>query len=101
MGYLKTSLLRRHLSKREQRLALISFVLLGASVLMMWTIVPGSASSEITIGRVPNPPLALDLTSLPGDLRAIPVPTPSNLGDYVRDEALARALGKALFWDMQ
>ena len=26
---------------------------------------------------------------------------PANLGDFVRDPALARALGKALFWDMQ
>ena len=29
------------------------------------------------------------------------VPGPSNLGDFVRDPAMAIALGKALFWDMQ
>jgi cytochrome c peroxidase len=29
------------------------------------------------------------------------VPTPPNLNDFVRDPAMARALGKALFWDMQ
>src|SRR4051812_39648775 len=54
-----------------------------------------------TISRVPNPPLSSALTSLPGDLRSVPVPGPSNLNDFVRDPAMARALGKALFWDMQ
>ena len=51
--------------------------------------------------RVPNPPLASDLTNLPGDLRAISVPGPGNLSEFVRDPAMALALGKALFWDMQ
>jgi cytochrome c peroxidase len=53
------------------------------------------------IPRVPNPPLATDLASLPGDLRAIAVPEPPNLGEFVKDVAVARVLGKALFWDMQ
>jgi len=34
-------------------------------------------------------------------LANVPVPRPSNLADFVRDEAVAGALGKALFWDMQ
>src|SRR5687768_949499 len=34
-------------------------------------------------------------------LSALPIPRPSNLGDYVRDEKAAEVLGKALFWDMQ
>jgi cytochrome c peroxidase len=54
-----------------------------------------------TIARVPNPPLTSDLVNLPGDLRAIPVPEPPNLSEFVRDVEMARALGKALFWDMQ
>jgi cytochrome c peroxidase len=54
-----------------------------------------------TIPRVGNPPLAADLSNLPGDLRAVAVPGPSNLSEFVRDVAMARALGKALFWDMQ
>ena len=58
-------------------------------------------TAEVTILRVPNPPLADDLKNLPGDLRAAAVPGPSNLGDFVRDPVMARALGKALFWDMQ
>ncbi len=52
------------------------------------------------IPRVPNPPLASDLASLPGDLRGVAVPGP-DLTDYVVDRNAAIALGKALFWDMQ
>ncbi len=55
----------------------------------------------VTIARVPNPPLAADLANLAGDLRAIAVPEPTNLGDSVSDKTAAIALGKALFWDMQ
>jgi cytochrome c peroxidase len=57
--------------------------------------------SRITIPRVPNPPAATDLPFLAGDLRAIQVPLPPNLGDFVADRQAAIALGKALFWDMQ
>ncbi|WP_205519656.1 cytochrome-c peroxidase [Pyxidicoccus caerfyrddinensis] len=56
---------------------------------------------EEGIPRVQNPPPASDLSNLPGDLRAIAVPKPPNLGDFVKDEQAAIALGKALFWDMQ
>jgi cytochrome c peroxidase len=54
-----------------------------------------------TISRVGNPPAASDLANLPGDLRAVAVPAPANLLEFVRDVEMARALGKALFWDMQ
>lgn len=56
-----------------------------------------------TIPRVLNPPAASDLANLPGDLRAVPVPAPSDqdLAEYVKDRQAAIALGKALFWDMQ
>jgi cytochrome c peroxidase len=67
-------------------------------------ILPWAAATqeaEVTIPRVLNPPLASDLASLPGDLRAVAVPGPPNLADFVRDVPMARALGKALFWDMQ
>jgi cytochrome c peroxidase len=56
---------------------------------------------DITIARVPDPPLATDLASLPGDLRAAPIPGPANLGEFIVDRGAAIALGKALFWDMQ
>jgi cytochrome c peroxidase len=59
------------------------------------------AQPDITIPRVSDPPLGSDLANLPGDLRAVAVPGPSNLNDFVKDPVMARALGKALFWDMQ
>jgi cytochrome c peroxidase len=37
----------------------------------------------------------------PDSLKTVPIPKPSNLGDFVKDEKAAIALGKALFWDMQ
>lgn len=56
-----------------------------------------------TIPRVLNPPATSDLTNLPGDLRGVPVPGPSDqdLAEYVKDKQAAIALGKAFFWDMQ
>jgi cytochrome c peroxidase len=51
--------------------------------------------------RVLDPPKGTDLDNLPGDLRAIEVPGPPNLNEFIRDPFLALALGKALFWDMQ
>jgi cytochrome c peroxidase len=64
-------------------------------------VVFAQAPPDTTIPRVPNPPLSSDLANLPGDLRAVAVPGPSNLHDFVKDPVMARALGKALFWDMQ
>lgn len=58
-------------------------------------------SGNVTISRVPNPPLQSDLNNLPGDLKGVAVPTPPTLADYVADPAKAVLLGKALFWDMQ
>jgi len=37
----------------------------------------------------------------PGPLLSVPVPTPPDLDKYVKDNAAAIKLGKALFWDMQ
>jgi cytochrome c peroxidase len=64
-------------------------------------LVHAQAPPDATIPRVPNPPNPDDAASLPGDLRAVAVPGPSPLNDFVKDPAMARALGKALFWDMQ
>src|SRR5262245_64389168 len=51
--------------------------------------------------RVRNPPLDSDLSNLPDDLRLVLPPPQPNLDEFVKDAATARALGKALFWDMQ
>jgi cytochrome c peroxidase len=37
----------------------------------------------------------------PPSLRTVLVPQAANLGDYIKDNAAAIRLGKALFWDMQ
>ena len=37
----------------------------------------------------------------PAPLDTLPVPSPPNEGDFVRDQGSAVELGKALFWDMQ
>jgi len=42
-----------------------------------------------------------DPPPVPETLRGRPVPTPSNLSEFVRNKQAAIALGKALFWDMQ
>lgn len=78
----------------------VVFLSLGALIGAGMTVF-AQAPPDITIPRVPNPPLSSDLTNLPGDLRAVAVPGPSNLNDFVKDPVMARALGKALFWDMQ
>ena len=65
------------------------------------TVVRAATPPDSTIARVPNPPLPIDQPSLPGDLRAVAVPAPPNLTDFVKDPAAAVVLGKALFWDMQ
>lgn len=92
-------------SKRIRLTKLIMFCLALSSV-AIWLVTQTSAaapdmSPDMTIPRVPNPQLSSDLLNLPGDLRKVPVPAPPNLSDFVRDAAVARALGKALFWDMQ
>lgn len=60
-----------------------------------------SGPTELVIARVRNPPLPSDLNNLPGDLRGVTVPAPTNLSDFVADTSAAIRLGKALFWDMQ
>ena len=37
----------------------------------------------------------------PPSLKTVPIPKPSNLAEFVKDETATIALGKALFWDMQ
>ena len=77
---------------------------IGVVAALVWTAavvtLPGTPR-DVVIPRVANPPAGTDLANLPGDLDPIAVPTPANLGDFVRDAATARVLGKALFWDMQ
>lgn len=59
------------------------------------------APPDTTIPRVADPPPDSDLANLPGDLRAVEVPMPPNLNEFIKDPYMAVALGKTLFWDMQ
>jgi cytochrome c peroxidase len=85
---------------RIGKLLIIGAAFVGAGVIIAGNVI-GQAQLDTTIPRVPISPLISDLDNMPGDLRAVAVPTPPNLDDFVRDPAMARALGKALFWDMQ
>src|SRR2546425_3706589 len=71
----------------------------------------GASMSSTTLKRFGALPLAslaivfllrasTALAEVPGALGTVPVPKP-DLAGFVRDEAAAVALGKALFWDMQ
>jgi cytochrome c peroxidase len=55
-------------------------------------ILAGHTASAQVPPRPPNP-----LASL----KTVPVPEPSNLGEFVKNKTAAIALGKSLFWDMQ
>jgi Di-haem cytochrome c peroxidase len=88
-------------SSRQFRFICLALLVTTLAAIAGTTGFADAAPEDITILRVPNPQPSPDLQNLPGDLRAVPVPTPSGLNDIVRDPAMARALGKALFWDMQ
>jgi cytochrome c peroxidase len=46
-------------------------------------------------------PFSFGEEPLPQPLSMLPVPLPSDIGDYVKDMNAAITLGKSLFWDMQ
>src|SRR5262245_48372360 len=79
---------------------LVFNTILGAAAALAQTPQGSSNPPDVTIPRVPNPPLPSDLNNLPGDLRARVVPGP-NLDEFVSNRQAAIALGKALCWDMQ
>ena len=90
----------QHISSAGRVLCFAASLLWTGAAVVVSLIVHPLSADEVTIARVPNPPLEADRRNLPGDLRAAPVPGP-NLSEYVRDTQVALALGKALFWDMQ
>jgi cytochrome c peroxidase len=53
-----------------------------------------AAMMLVAAARAQDPPR-------PPSLKTVPVPGPTNLGDFVKDQTAAIALGKALFWEMQ
>jgi cytochrome c peroxidase len=89
----------RRLTRRTSSLTLAAAFAATAAILAHT--VEGRDQGDVVIPRVLNPQPLSDLNNLPGDLRAIAVPEPPNLQDFVKDRAAAIRLGKALFWDMQ
>jgi len=61
----------------------------------------GAAASLAMAGLLGAGPLNATVPVPVTTLKGVPVPTPSNLGDFVQDRAAAVRLGKALFWDQQ
>jgi cytochrome c len=45
--------------------------------------------------------VSAQVANSPPPLSQVPIPKPDKLGDYVKNEQAAIALGKSLFWDMQ
>jgi cytochrome c peroxidase len=73
-----------------------------AMVAMTLAVVVGGQSSAVREGTCElAEQLFPDHNPGPGSLKHVPVPEPTNLSTYVRNRAVAIALGKAFFWDMQ
>ncbi len=81
---------------RRHRLQALGLLISTASVVAIGL----SADPASAGGTVVNPP-AVEPAPAPEGLKGIPVPTPSNLGEFVLSKTAAIRLGKALFWDMQ
>jgi len=69
-----------------------SHIMAIATIVTVAILAGHTASAQVP----PRPPI-VPLVSL----KTVPIPEPSNLGEYVKDRPAAIALGKALFWDMQ
>jgi cytochrome c peroxidase len=66
--------------------------IMAIATIVTVAILAGHTASAQVPPRPPNP-----LASL----KTVPVPEPSNLGEFVKNKTAAIALGKSLFWDMQ
>lgn len=63
--------------------------------------VVGGVTGAVTPPAQEPPPEVEAPAEAPGPLSEVPIPTPPDLDKYVKDNAAAIKLGKALFWDMQ
>ena len=66
-------------------------MMLAGSILALLLTMMGTVRDAHSRGGDPAPP----------SLKTVPVPLPTNLSDFVKDNDAAIRLGKALFWDMQ
>src|SRR4029079_6441616 len=83
----------KHKEKRSMRIRIKASGLIGVA----GAIYVAAAVSMAGVQAKQNSKLTLQPTSM----KALPVPEPPNLGDFVVDKQAAIVLGKALFWDMQ
>ena len=65
-------------------------------IIFLAVVVGLAGASGLASAQTPPP-----ISNPPASLKTVPVPVPSNLGDFVRDQTSAIQLGKALFWDQQ
>jgi cytochrome c peroxidase len=68
-----------------------------SNIMAIATVVAVAILAGHTVSAQVVPPAPNPLASL----KTVPVPEPSNLGDFVKNKSAAIALGKSLFWDLQ
>ena len=103
------SLLRRLRSRFLKRIQIIALWVTGmlggltqlASKLSMSMKKSATVAALVTAAILAGHTVSAQVAPNLDPLSKVPVPKPANLGDYVRDEKAAIALGKSLFWDMQ
>jgi hypothetical protein len=64
---------------------IVAVLLSSAACTFAATILLAQANPFPHLPPTPTPPLEADRKNLPGDLRAVPVPAPTNLGDFVKN----------------
>jgi len=71
-------------------------------VVAAWLLAPpGAVASDVDPVRDPSGLREEARSEGLDSLKTVPVPLPSTIGEYVKDQRAAIALGKALFWDQQ
>ena len=61
----------------------------------------GAEPAALILPPDPNDMGVLEAAPAPVSLKQIPIPSPSNIGDFIADYQSALVLGKSLFWDTQ
>src|SRR5882724_12469819 len=89
-----------HVARRLARLAASALIAGTLGGFLVADLRPAQVEAQVPPSPIP-PPTPNPLAPLPLPLGANPVPKPTDLAAYVKDEAAAIRLGKALFWDMQ
>jgi cytochrome c peroxidase len=101
MQYLSTPG-RAPASFRRSRIQILCTAVASAAALTLGMMSGDVSAGGSAVNPAPAPaPAPAELPPQPEGLKGIPVPTPSNLHEFVANKDAAIRLGKALFWDMQ